>query len=451
MCRNKKMKKKEIVLFHPRTFHEKNYRNFWIPYSILTVGSELRSNGYDVCLIDNNLEALDGNEFSGLVNKILTDQTLFVGISCMIGNQIREGLEFASNVREERPEIPLVWGGPAPTIIPEYFQRSSLVDILVKGQGEATALELANHLSNTTRHSINNIGGISYKVEDKFITNQDRNLLPKENFARYNYSILPTEKYLRSDEHINDRVLNHFSSQGCPYECGFCSEVALYNRKWMPELVDRTIDEVSDLIDVYGANGIKFYDSNFFVNKKRALSFARAVLDKGWDIKWAASAHPKNILVCNDEELDLIKRSGCSRILIGAESGNDEELRYIKKNMTKKDVIQVAERLGNLGIHGSFTVIIGYPGFPEENIERTLEFGRKLREISDLHEIKAHAYAPYPGTPLYQDAIRHGFVPPKTLEDWADYDYYEVQTPWLKKGLNEQIIEFNKLYCPYVL
>lgn len=441
----------EVVLFHPRTFHEKNYRNFWIPYSILSIGSELENNGYKVRLIDNNLEMLENEEFSGLVGRIITDNTPYVGISCMIGHQIREGLQFASAVRNKNSKIPLIWGGPAPTIIPDYFTQSSLVDILVRGQGESTAIELAHHFSNPLPISVSNIKGVWFKTEKGFLKNPERGNLSKEGFSRYNYSLLPTNKYLRHDEHISDRVLNHFSSQGCPYGCGFCSEIALYNRKWMPQLVDRTIEEVSELIEIHGADGIKFYDANFFVNKKRVLSFADAILKRGWDISWAASAHPKNILVCNDDELDLIKESGCSRILIGAESGNDDELKYIKKNMIKEDVIEVAKRLGKRGIHGSFTVIVGYPGFSEENNGRTLDFSRMLREISSLHEIKAHIYAPYPGTPLYEDAIKHGFVPPKTLEDWANYDYYEAQTPWLREGLTEKIRDFNKEYCPYVL
>ncbi len=440
-----------VILFHPRTFHERNYRNFWIPYSILSVGSELKNNGYDILLIDNNLEMLENEGFSGLVKKVLTDDTIFIGISCMIGHQIREGLQFASAVREADSNIPLIWGGPAPTIISDYFVRSSLVDVIVRGQGEATANELACRLSNHLPISIKDVRGTWCRTDGGFLKNPERGNLSREGFAKYDYSLLPTIQYLRSDEHISDKVLNHFSSQGCPYECGFCSEVALYNRRWMPQVVDRTVEEVSELVEVYGANGIKFYDANFFVNKKRVLSFANAVFKRGWNIKWAASAHPKNILICNDEELDLIKESGCSRILIGAESGNDEELKYIKKNMTKEDVIEVAKMLGKRKIHGSFTVIVGYPGFPEKNIDRTLDFGRMLRDISDLHEIKAHIYAPYPGTPLYKDGIKNGFTPPRTLEDWAKYDYYEAQTTWLKEGLADEIREFNKEYCPYVL
>ena len=439
------------VLFHPRTFHEKNYRNFWIPYSVLSVGSELKRKGHEVFLVDNNLEMLENKDFSGLVKKVLTKDTIFVGISCMIGHQIKEGLQFAVAVRETDPSIPLIWGGPAPTIISDYFTQSSLVDIIVRGQGESTATELAHHLSNSSTSSIKNIENILFRTEDGFLKNPEKGSLSRDGFAKYDYRLLPTKRYLRSDEHISDLVLNHFSSQGCPYECGFCSEVALYNRKWMPQLVDRTVEEVSELIEVYGANGIKFYDANFFVNKRRVLSFANAILERGWKIKWAASAHPKNILVCSDDELDLIKESGCSRILIGAESGNDEELKYIKKGMIKEDVVAVARRLGEREIHGSFTIIVGYPGFPRRNVDRTLSFGKQLRDISEMHEIKSHIYAPYPGTPLYQDAIKHGFVPPQTLEDWTEFDYYESQTPWSDDSLTEKVRAFNKVYCPYVL
>jgi len=71
--------------------------------------------------------------------------------------------------------------------------------------------------------------------------------------------------------------------------------------------------------------------------------------------------------------------------------------------------------------------------------------------VSQKHHKPVKTYAPYPGTPLYQDAIKHGFVAPKTLDDWANYDYYEVQTPWIRSEVTQQIREFNLNHCPYVL
>lgn len=439
------MAKQKVILFHPRTLHERNYRNFWIPYSVLSMGSQFPNQEYDVDIIDNNSQQ---REIAKIVSAL--NQPNLVGVSTMIGHQISEGLDFAAKIKEKFPGVTTIFGGGAPTILPEQFLGSEYVDVVVRGQGERTVLELARAIKE--KEGLENISGISFKnKERKVIHNSLRTPVSRDSFIPYNFSLINPTDYVRNDEHLSDRVLNHISSQGCPFGCGFCSEVALYERKWISESLERMMQEVGELVERYGANGIKFYDANFFVNKKRALSFAEEVKKRGWDIQWAASAHPKNILVLNEDELRTISDSGCSRILIGAESGNNEEIDYINKNMTTDDVLEVAKRLGKVGMHGSFTVIVGYPGFPEENIERTLEFGKQIASISHLHEVKAHVYAPYPGTPLYQDAIRRGFVAPKTLEDWADYDYYEVQTPWLRSEVTHQIRDFNLNHCPYVL
>jgi radical SAM superfamily enzyme YgiQ (UPF0313 family) len=439
------MAKQEVILFHPRTGHEKNYRNFWIPYSVLSIGSHLANKGYDVKIVDNNSKQRSPNE---IVSELTRPD--LVGVSTMIGHQISEGLDFAAKIKERFPEVTTIFGGGAPTILPEQFLGSDYVDIVVRGQGEQTSLEAAEALKG--KRGLENIPGVSFKDKNrKAVHNNSRTPINSDAFAAYDYSLVNPRDYIRSDEHISNKVLNHISSQGCPFGCGFCSEVALYDRKWTSESLERMMQEVSELVEQHGADGIKFYDANFFVNKKRSLSFAEEIKKRDWNIQWAASAHPKNLLVLNDSELRTVSDSGCSRILIGAESGNNEELDYINKNMTTEDVLEVAKRLGRVGIHGSFTVIVGYPGFPEDNIARTLQFGKQLATTSPLHEVKAHVYAPYPGTPLYQDAIKHGFVAPKTLEDWANYDYYEVQTPWLRSEVTQQIRDFNLNHCPYVL
>ncbi len=443
------MVRNNVLLFHPRTGHERNYRNFWIPYSILSVGSELKRKGYDIRLLDNNLESIDVKMFKEILASYNQDNLAFVGISSMIGHQISEGLLFARSVRDLMPSIPIVWGGAAPTILSEEFVTSPLVDVVVRGQGEETSTEIAHALSKD--RELEKVFGIWFKQAQKVIKNQDKNPLHKNSFASYNYSLVQTQAYIKEDEHINSRVLNHVSSLGCPFSCGFCSEVALHNKRWIPETSERMVGEVGELIERYDANGIKFYDANFFVNKERVLSFSREVLRRNWNIKWAGSAHPNNLAIFNDKELEEIMKSGCSRILIGAESGNDEELRYIKKNMTTEDVLNIAKRLGNIGIRGSFTIIVGYPGFPKENIEQTLDFGKKITSVSPLHEVKAHIYTPYPGTPLYNEAVKYGFVPPKSLDGWISYDYYEIQTPWLREGLNDEVRKFNKEFCLYVL
>jgi anaerobic magnesium-protoporphyrin IX monomethyl ester cyclase len=53
-----------------------------------------------------------------------------------------------------------------------------------------------------------------------------------------------------------------------------------------------------------------------------------------------------------------------------------------------------------------------------------------LRTLTPTPETRVHLFAPYPGTPLYDDALRQGFRPPESFEGWSKFDYYESQTPW---------------------
>ena len=84
------------------------------------------------------------------------------------------------------------------------------------------------------------------------------------------------------------------------------------------------------------------------------------------------------------------------------------------------------------------------------SIETTLDFASELVAQYPFHEAKAHLYAPYPGTPLYPIAMKHGFVPPDTLEEWSCYDYYEVTTPWVDNKYGLLVRQFNEQHCPYV-
>src|SRR3989344_3975420 len=154
------MAKQKVVLFHPRTFHERNYRNFWIPYSVLSIGSHLASNGYDITIVDNNFRQRSPDD---IVAELARPN--LVGVSTMIGHQISEGLDFAAKAKERFPGVTTIFGGGAPTILPEQFLDSEYIDVVVRGQGEQTVLETAEALKG--KKSLENIPGISFKDKNR--------------------------------------------------------------------------------------------------------------------------------------------------------------------------------------------------------------------------------------------------------------------------------------------
>lgn len=442
------MNKQKIVLFHPKTLHEKNYRYFHIPYSVLSIASVIDRGKFDIEIIDNNLE--DKDDYDELIKQV-GDNVLCVGVSAMIGHQIRDGLNFSKAIRNINPKIPIIWGGPLSTILPSKTIENEYIDIIVRGQGEVTFKELVDALS--FNRSLSNILGISYKDNrGEIIHNCDRPFvsLTKLPPYRYSYDLIDAKKYIRFDEHINSKTVSYHSSQGCPFNCGFCCEVALWNRKWSGFSSKEVLLDLEYLISAYSVNGIKFYDSEFFVNTKRAFEIINGMINRGFNIKWYASVHPQNLSRLTDNQFELLQRSGARRLLIGAESGVQNELNLIEKGTNKEMLYDLAKRCSKYGIIGSFTFITGYPSSPSSSIESTLEFAQELRDIDHNHECKVHFYAPFPGTPLYKYALENGFTPPNSLDEWSLYDYYYIVTPWIEKKYEAIVREFNENSYPYL-
>lgn len=357
-------------------------------------------------------------------------------------------MNFAEIIRKYNKSIPIIWGGPHPTLYPRQTLENKMVDFVIQGQGEIRLPELVECIYKKKEQPYN-IEGIGEKYLGKIYVNTHVTLQDKSEFPQFPWDKIDLEHYIKNDKDINTRTLNYVSSQGCPFHCGFCSEVALYGSKWTAFTADRVINDIKYLIEQTGINGIKFYDANFFANINRSMEIAERLCDL--NIKWAASGHPATLLNFKEENWKLLKQSGCNRILIGLESGSQEVLDSIKKGYKVERALELADKLKQYNIVGSFTFIVGFPDqVDDREVEKTLELAKAIRKLSNIHECKIHFYAPFPGTPLWEKAIRRGFVAPSCLEEWSDFDYYCIETPWIDRDLEEEIHNFNRENCPYV-
>jgi len=340
-----------------------------------------------------------------------------------------------------------VWGGPLATTLPSLVVKNPYADLVVVGQGEFAFRDIVELLMQGSEDltSIENVYSKNKLPDFKELPGfKDMNLVPP-----YRWDLVDVEQYIRNDENINNKTINYVASQGCPFNCEFCTHAQrMSGSKWTMLKIDRIMQDIMYLITNYDINGIKLYDPNFFANERLALEFAQNI--KQFDIRWAASAHPLNILRMSIDNFGILEESGCSRLLIGAESGCQKELDLIKKGIRVKDMLHIAKLCSRFNICGSFTFIVGFPSTQEGCISKTLDIALQVRQIDLRHECKVHFYAPYPGTPLYESALRYGFKPPQSLDEWAEYDYYNITTPWVRPKYEKMIHEFNRENCPYV-
>jgi radical SAM superfamily enzyme YgiQ (UPF0313 family) len=182
---------------------------------------------------------------------------------------------------------------------------------------------------------------------------------------------------------------------------------------------------------------------------RRAHDYCEALIDSGLGIAWAASINPNDVLRARRQNLNLLGRvaeSGCRRLLMGMESGDDRVLReVVRKEITSTELWDVAQEIAANGIRGAYTFIVGFPGESLAEIENTYALIDKIRTLRPLPETRVHLFGPFPGTALFDQAVQHGFVPPGKLEEWADFNYYESQTPWTSGAMEQRAWGNTKL------
>ena len=175
------------ILFYPDT--GEGSANINVPLAPFKIGSQLKNAGFEVAVIDERLEAGYHKRLEGLL-----DNALFFGVSAMTGRQIYGGLEASRFVKGLNSELPVVWGGWHPSILPEETLKNANIDIIVKGQGERTAVELAAALKKEEK--LEAIDGILYKEAGNIRANKARGLEDLNTFGPARFDTVDLEKYI---------------------------------------------------------------------------------------------------------------------------------------------------------------------------------------------------------------------------------------------------------------
>ncbi|MDT0616498.1 B12-binding domain-containing radical SAM protein, partial [Streptomyces lancefieldiae] len=355
-----------------------------------------------------------------------------IGVSIMTGGgQIGHALDLVRAAKKRAYCPPVVFGGPHVNVLSEQTAADPLVDAVLTGPGQNSMLDYVQSLLGRVPRRL--VPGL--RIDDGATVFEGRPNPPRtQNLGAYPWSLLNVADYIRDDPTVAPRTLNYVSSQGCVYKCDFCYE-KIYKRKYSAMLAGPLLDDIADLKQRFAINGVKFYDADFFVNLQRAMGFCDGLVDRGLDLRWAASINPNDILKARKKGLPLLERiaaSGCSRLLMGVESGNDRVLEeVVKKEITREKILDVAADIAAHKILGSYTFIVGFPGETDGEVEDTYTLIEELRQLDPVPETRVHLFAPYPGVgELWDKAVALGFEPPDSLEGWSRFDYYTSLTPW---------------------
>lgn len=438
---------RKIYFLQCTTEAKSNYSNsaskeqIWTPWFALAIAPIARKYGIEVELIDARVDCA----WRDKLRRITSEDVL--AVSVITGNAIKCAVE-ATEIADRSSKPLIILGGIHPTLFPRETLAESGADLVIMGSAYKVFDYICGCLSG--KHKMKNIEGrLLLKNEAGF-----RSCLKAdctEDMLDYWLPLVPDwEPYINADIAINTRTLNFVSSEGCPMRCRFCSEPVTSHNRWLARDAQSVAKGILTMVQLSGANGIKFHDANFFVNKKRAFEIISLAFQE-CSVRWAASIHPQDALNLTADELKLLSKSGLSRLLIGLESPNKEVIKVAAKNYDPTKIADLAEKLKLYGIVGMFTYIVGWPNISESHYQETIDNAYMIKKIWNEHQAKIHFLEPWPGTVIYEEARLAGYVAPSSLMEWANVDYYQEQFHRIyDKNLKELIRNANLELCPYV-
>lgn len=407
----------KVLLYNPKAvFYD-------MPLALLAIGSQLNRDEFEPIIVDGRIF----DDAKAEIAKHL-DGALCFGVTCLTGAPLKDAIEISKWVKERAPEVPIVWGGWHPSLFPEQPLRElSFVDITVQGQGEETFKELTQALKFNS--SLKDVAGITFRdKDDKIVKNKPRVIVDMNEVEESDYSLIEVNKYF---EKKGKKQLDFITSAGCFFRCTFCADPFVFSRKFTSLKPEKVVGQLEALQKKYGFTDLNFQDETFFTYKKDILAMAEMLIDRGLKFTWAATMRADQGQRMSDEDFALCKNSGLRRLLIGVESGSQEMMDWLKKDIKMEYVWLCAERCKKLGINVIFPFIVGFPGESDESILATKSMIKELRQMSSGFETPVFYFKPYPGSTITQEVVKDGYVLPKSTMEWSDFDYIGSHGPWV--------------------
>ena len=440
----------KIVLFNPMP--SKNNEFNGLPLALLSISRYLFLENFNIVIIS----AFSDSNYQEKALEEMKDAICF-GVTCMTGYQITDALNVCKLVKVNYPEKKIIWGGWHPSILPRQTLKNRLVDVVCIGQGEKTFYELVKAIEKN--ENLRNIKGIAYKNGHNIVFNAPRPIEDINAFPNIPHDLVDIDKYLMATD-LGNRTVNYISSYGCPFNCGFCAETIVNKRRWSGLCAKKVVDDIEYLFKKHKIDSVIFNDSNFFLSEKRIFEICSELTNRNIEISFGLANGTASVMNKYDHNtFDIMKRSGCKSILIGAESGSEEILKYAKKSGSIEDIIIFTNICKKYDFKIIPSFIIGFPREEnnldisiEDEFNMTIDLIKRMSNITKNIDVLWFNYVPYPGTYLYNKAIALGLEEPKSLTEWADYELTnEGNIQWIPIKYSKRIDFLMKLIFPLVL
>ena len=440
-----------IILPPPSYDATKPVRSYFIPNSALYLAESLLHNSISVSIIDEEVE-----ETLEEVGRLLANNTIAFGISTLSGTQLKNAIIIAERLKNDYPDIPIIWGGAHINAVPRDTLESDLVDFVCIGEAELSLPTLLNAIKNNDEN-LDAINGIGYKKNGKCYLTDNTDFTSLDRVFNLPYHLLNVDKYARNLHHIGvKRLLSVLTSRGCPYRCKFCSNSSNLwpNTKMRYNTLDHIVNDIKTLVYKYSADAITLSDENLFANEKRLIEIFSAIKKQNFNVKYRLAGRVDRLSKLSDSTWELLKETGVIGIGTGIESGSQRILDFIGKKITLEQIYKVDELLTKYKFYKSYNFMTCIPTETMSDVRLTLKLIANLAKTSKESPFpftQLYKYIPLPNTELFDISIQHGLKFPKDINGWKYFDLdnikesIQIVRPWLNGDMLEYVNRSNEL------
>lgn len=412
------MRKFCLLLASPRFSHH-------FPRGILEMAGFLEKNGCPTALLPlgYHLAGIDLNqgmtpENASLIEGLLRDTLKETGASVVgISNSFTPDFPVCVDILEicKRIDCKLVTviGGPHVTFMDRQSLSSPFVDVVVRGEGEWSMLELLGALK--AGGDLAAVAGITYRQDGRIIRNPDRALGDLSEIPPIDFDLLPSGLLRKAQ-------IYGISTRGCAYRCRYCVESAFWRKK-RNYPVKRLVDEMEVLDKRFGNKILGFFESMLDADSTQLFHLCDEIIARGITLSEEFVFHVRPDSV-TEERIAAVRRAGMNWASMGVESVSPRVLKMMnRRNLSRDRIIEACRILRAHGVHVHTYWIVGHPGDAPEESEDSFAFLRYLMENELCQTAEAMIFQPYPGTCFFAEPEKYGV---EILEpDWGRWRRFD--------------------------
>ena len=335
-----------------------------------------------------------------------------VGVSAVSPN-FKAACHIARFAKEINRQIIVIVGGPHPSAVGADVMNCPDIDVAVKGEGEFTMIELLNAIEE--RKEFDGIQGIIFRKNGEIVETSSRAYLKDLDSLCFPHEYAP-EVLKDYDKYPVTAFKYIYAGRGCPYNCLFCGSRTILGQRPRFRSPENVVKEIVGL-QRKGVKVIHFANDVFATNKEYIHDLCEAMKIRCRGLRWSCEQHVKLI---DEQSLALMKSAGCYMIMVGIESGSNEILRAMRKNITIEEAFIACESVKKSGIKLEIFFMVGFPMETEGTLNETLAAIRKIKPDRLVYS----TFTPYPGTENFEFCKEKGVI-----DNHYDISLHHHQSP----------------------